>query len=153
MKKVYLIIGAIIIVLIVTLLIVFGPAFAKYVSSRQGSSTTQVAKPICRLEVVNSSTDEQLNSYCDVKVMNYDTNNRVSDVGMTYEIEVTSSDGSAAPDYYWVDNGVNIGTSLTAELGHTTKQSNTHKICFINYGEEEVTRNVKFKVNATQLYE
>ncbi|MBR3153251.1 MAG: hypothetical protein IKF52_06655 [Clostridia bacterium] len=80
----------------------------------------------------------------------YKESNQISEVGMSYT--VTLNDGSSAPTYYWTDgSGANLGTSMSGTLSYGTKQSNTHKICFVNYGEQEISKNIKFNVNSVQI--
>ena len=98
----------IIFLIAILILLLLRGGFARYTGSFSGSASAEVAKPICILEVVDTGTDDELNTYCDVTVKNFNSDNEISEVGMDYAITVTLNDGSAPPTYYWTDGSVQI---------------------------------------------
>lgn len=138
-------------IIVLILMVIIGFAYARYTKVMTGNAETEVAKPICTWSVDQIEDASKINSYCNVTVKNYDGDD-ISEVGMQYEIKVRSNDGSEIPEYYWLDeNGNNIGTTLTGTFSHTTKQQNIHKICFVNSGNMDITKSIRFDLNAIQL--
>ena len=117
-----------ILIIVGILLIVMTWAFSRYRSQLSSYGSSKIAKPICTLYVTpHQSQDNEINSYCDVEVKNYDSENNVSEVAMDYSIEIKNESGENVSEYYWEDEqGNNLGKNLTGSFDNTDKaQKNT----------------------------
>lgn len=146
---------ALIIVLIcIVLLVVFGFAYAKYVTTKEGSATAEIANMICEMEVQASEANEEIiNPYCIVTVKNYNANDEVTETSVNFKIEITPKEDFEIPGYYWEDeNGTIVAqsTELTGSFSIDAKQTKQYKIVFLNTGEEDITKLVDFNLVAVQ---
>lgn len=133
------------------LLIITGIAYAVAKQVINGNGYMEVAKPIYETSVEEANTDNNLYSYYNVKIQNYNTNGEISMVSFNYQVTVESSDNTEMPEYYWYDQYGNIiGKELNGSLKHSEKEEQTYKICFVNSGEGEKTSNVKISTRAVQ---
>ena len=111
-----------------------------------------MAKPIFEIEVEDANDTENLNSYYNVTVKNYNAEGEISEVTFDYEVKLTTIDNSEVPEHYWYDESGNmIGQDLKGSLKNSEKEEKTYKVCFINPGNENITSNIEFKAIATQI--
>lgn len=149
MKKSTIILLICVLTLIVALCISI--AYGKNHKKIIGSSTTKIGKPIVEIEANEEVNLNKKNSYYNVTIKNYNDNDEVSMVSFDFTVNVETTDNSSLPEYYWIDSeGTNIGKNLTGNLSHTTKETKTYKICFINSENTELTKNIKFIANVIQ---
>lgn len=143
--------NVIVILIIVSLIVVAGVAFALGMTVLKGNGYFYTAKPIYDTTVEKADSDNKLYSYYNVKIKNYNDNNEISMVDFDYEVKVESTDGSELPQYYWCDqNGNIIGSNLKGSLKNTTKDENVYTICFLNSGETTKTSNINISTTAVQ---
>ena len=141
-----------ILIIVGILLIVMTWAFSRYRSQLSSYGSSKIAKPICTLYVnPHQSQDNEINSYCDVEVKNYDSENNVSEVAMDYSIEIKNESGENVSEYYWEDEqGNNLGKNLTGSFDNTDKAQKKYKVYFVNSGENEKTEKINFVIHAVQ---
>ena len=149
-----------IIILLIIILMVFilgTIILGRFMVSKKASTTMQVAKMICEMEVEQSKDDRtNINPYCIVKVMNYDDKDKVSETDMNFKIEVTPKDDFILPEYYWEDSEKTIVAQSTAVSGNFkngVKELKEYKIVFLNSGEEDIVEKVDFNLVAVQAME
>lgn len=134
--------------------IIFPYAYAKYISTINASTSIEVAKMICEMEVLPSeNTSTIINPYCTVTVKNYNDKNEITETGVNYKIEVLPKGDFTLPEYYWKDSEGTIlahSTALTGVLKHGTKVDEVYTIVFLNSGEQDVSRLVDFHLDAVQ---
>ena len=159
------------IVIIILLIITFGLAYAKYVSTANGTVTAQIANMICEMKVQSSSEDENgnpiqqdpsiVNPYCTITIKNYEgqtpaTATKVTQANLNYTIKVTPKEQDfILPDYYW--QNVQTGEIIHTEdlQGTCTKgqaQNQQYRIVFINTNTEieNLQKHVDFNLTAVQ---
>ena len=152
-----------ILILLTTLLLILGisvgVAYAKIVTSVEGTATARVAKLICDMEVTPCTANDPtiVNPYCTVTLKNFRTENGVTttaETGLNYTITVTPKSGlTSLPEYYWENaNHEIIGNSqaLTGSFVNGTPATQTYKIVFINEGTQDITAQVDFDIVAIQ---
>ena len=135
------------IAIIILLVGIAGFAYAKYVTSVQGTATSQVAKMICTMEIKSSSEDNNgnvitpsdktiVNPYCIVTVKDYtgtqSSPTEVTQTDVNYTVTVTpkkvnGEDSFTLPAYYWYEiaspeatTGTKIATSTALNSAATT---------------------------------
>lgn len=146
MKKIY-----IIILIIVGLLLIIGISYAMNLKKIIGNGYAIIAEPILEIEVEDKNNEENLNSYYNVILKNYNAEGKVSEVSYNYEIKVTTQDGSEVPEYDWYsESGDLIGKELKGSLSNSVEEQQVFKICFINSGEENIISKIKFETTAIQ---
>lgn len=151
-----------IIFLILLLVCIGGAAYAKYIVTKHGSASAQVAKMICNLNVQSSSASDQtiVNPYCTVTLTNFNTENNVdiiTEASYNYTVTVSLAQGSeltTLPVYYWEDsNGNRVGTTsqpLTGTFLNSAKDTQVYKVYFVNTGSNNITADIDFNVTAVQ---
>lgn len=152
----------IIIALLIVLAAVCAFAYAKYISSGNGVASANTANMICEMDISETSGQTHINPYCEITVRNY-KGSAVSQTSVDFTLQAVAKDGVALPDYVWMDSdGTIIARSgndfPTQSLGHTTQESKTYKIVFINSGNltagleagQPLTRYVDFNLVAVQ---
>lgn len=128
--------------------------YARYVTSQNGSSAAFTSKIICDIEIQPSENNENIiNPYCSIKVKNYNEQDEVSEVAVSFKVQITPKNEFEIPPYYWQDsNGVIVAESAdlqgSFELG--VKEDKEYTIVFMNTGEEDITRMVDFNLVAIQ---
>lgn len=156
-KKEYnktLLIIATILLFIIVVIVLFTFGYSKYITTKTGTATTEMANMICEMEVEASEANREIiNPYCMVEVKNYNTANEITETDVNYKIEVTAKEGYTLPQYYWQDlNGTTLAydTAVTGSFTHSSKQSITYKVVFANSGEKDITQIVDFNLVAIQ---
>ena len=159
-------------IMIVLLSLTFGIAYAKYLTSANGSATAQVADMICKMEIKSSSENAsgQVISPSDKTIINpYCI---ITETDVNYVINVTpkkdnnGQESFTMPAYNWyeiaspdAESGTKIATSTALSSSSTTKgnfknkvaETRYYKIVFLNSGEQDITRYVDFELKAVQV--
>lgn len=145
---------AVILVFIIVVIVIFTFGYAKYITTKTGSATTEVANMVCEMQVDASEANREIiNPYCMVEVKNYNDTNGITETDVNYKIEVTAKEGYTLPQYYWQEtDGTTIAydTAVTGSFTHGSEQTKTYKIVFANSGEQDITQIVDFNLVAIQ---
>ncbi|MBR1654307.1 MAG: hypothetical protein IJ690_05095 [Clostridia bacterium] len=148
------------IAIIILLIGIAGFAYAKYVTSAQGTATAQVANMICTIDVKSSSEDQSgnvinpsdqtiVNPYCIVTIKDYTgeeanpTAITQTDVNYTVTVtpkQVNGADSFTLPAYYWYEiaspdatSGTKIATSTALNSASTTAGSFKNGVAATRY--------------------
>lgn len=163
------------VLILVLVVVLFSMAYAKYVTSKQGSATAQVGKMICKMEVKPCEDNGKtiVNPYCDVTIKSFNGESGksaetgegdVTETSINYKVKVVSTNGDSEslPKYYWEDSDKkkiagnadvleeNNKTDLEGTFNKGEKAEKKYKIVFVNTGEQDVTKSIKFELTATQ---
>ena len=149
-------------IMIVLLSLTFGIAYAKYLTSVNGSATAQVADMICIMEIKSSSENASgqvispsdktiINPYCIVTVKDYDGTSesnpgKITETDVNYVINVTpkkdnnGQESFTMPAYNWyeiaspdAESGTKIATSTALSSSSTTKGNFKNKVAETRY--------------------
>ena len=159
----------ILIALLIVLSLIIGIAgilYAKYIKSTNGTSTADVAKMICYMEVESSeATKTNINPYCDVTVKDYnqisDNSQEITETDVEYIITVTAKQDENGnpfqlPNYYWQDSSGNIiaqSVPVSGKFKHGQAADHNYRIVFRNDGERDIKKYVELRLNAIQASE
>lgn len=136
-------------IILIALIIVF--AYAAYKTLLNGNGLFITAKPIIQIQIEDANEISNINSYYNIVIKNYNENNESSEIAFDYTVDVKSTDGSELPQYCWYDEqGNSLGSELKGTFSDLTKQEQKYKICFLNTGNEDISKNIKFKTRAVQ---
>lgn len=158
--------------IVICLAIILVGAYAKYVTGIQASADAKVADFICTMDVTPcESSKEIVNPYCTVTVKNYD-NKHIAETDIDFKVTVTSKDeGGELPEYKWykldstedpdgekevgsistfLQDTIPVSFTDTGEQQQAQRQEQKYKIVFINPGDEDVTKNLQFELDAVQ---
>lgn len=146
------------ILLLILLIVIVGVAYARYISSVNGTISAQSAKMICNIDVqAGNTTNTTINPYCTVTLTNFNNSTDITQTDVAYSVEVTLNENStldALPAYYWEDaNGTPVGERSQPLTGTLTKgnvDTQVYTVTFINEGESNVTTDIDFDLTAIQ---
>lgn len=148
------------VLVIITIIIIAGFAYARYEKILKGQITAEGATMICNMQVVPGEEDiTVVNPYCIITVNNFETkdgNEVINEANLDFEIEVTSkTEGFEIPEYYWLDSSGNLienGNSkpLKGSFGNGQKETQEYKIVFINSGDKQIETEVNFDLIVSQ---
>ena len=148
--------------IILILIVICGIAYAKYLSTANGTATAEVADMICIMEVKSSSEDNNgdvispadktiVNPYCIVTVKDFTGENQsnpdtITETDVSYIISVTPKkdqdgiDTFTLPEYNWYEitspsatTGTKVATSTALNSATTSKGSFKSKVAETRY--------------------